>query len=124
MSGDLLKSDLKFLQALQVSTANRLADVQIEYEKLKAEHGEMAQKCQTQKHELALRDEEARQKKKRHFVSCTISKKENLRRLVLKLGLSALAAMTFSKESQVMRCCVTWWSLSVSLSHTELYKGH
>jgi chromosome segregation ATPase len=79
-AAEQLKSDLKLSQTLQVDTANRLAVMQVEYEKLKAEHGELAQKCESKKHELALRDEEAKttakeakrllhdfQKKKRKF---------------------------------------------------------
>jgi hypothetical protein len=59
-----LKSDLQLSQALQVDTANRLASLLVEYEKVKAEHGELAQKCESKKHELSLRDEEAKAKAK------------------------------------------------------------
>ena len=79
-AAEKLKSDLQYSQALQADTANRLAAVQFENENVKAEHGALAQKCESQKHELALRDEEAKttakeakrllhdfQKKKRKF---------------------------------------------------------
>jgi chromosome segregation ATPase len=45
-AAEQLKSDLKLLQTLQVDKANRLASLLVEYEKVKAEHGELAQKCE------------------------------------------------------------------------------
>ena len=61
-AAEKLKSDLQYSQALQADTANRLAAVQFENENVKAEHGALAQKCESQKHELVLRDQDLSRK--------------------------------------------------------------